>query len=105
VVNGVRCNRRVVILYGPGKYFLCRHCYDLRYESQREDKKDRALRRAQKIRTRLGGSANMLEPFPERPKRMHHDTYIRLRWKYHEAEMEQLDGMREWLDKLKRQVG
>ncbi len=70
VVNGVVCGRRVVILYGPGKYFLCRHCYDLRYESQREDKKDRALRRAQKIRMRLGGSANMMEPFPERPKGM-----------------------------------
>jgi hypothetical protein len=26
-------------MYGLGKYFLCRHCYDLRYESQREDKK------------------------------------------------------------------
>jgi hypothetical protein len=24
---------------------------------------------------RLGGSANMTEPFPERPKGMHHDTY------------------------------
>jgi hypothetical protein len=33
VVNGKRCGRRVAILYGPGKYFLCRHCYDLRYES------------------------------------------------------------------------
>ena len=29
VVNGVACGRRVAILYGPGKYFLCRHCYDL----------------------------------------------------------------------------
>ena len=105
VVNGVACARRVAILYGPGKYFLCRHCYDLRYESQREDKKDRALRRAQKIRKRLGGSANMMKPFPERPKGMHHDTYMRLFWEHHEAEMEQLAGMREWLDKLKRQVG
>jgi hypothetical protein len=76
VVNGVRCSRRVAILYGPGKYFLCWYCYDLRYESQREDKKDRALRRAQKIRQRLSGSANMLELFPERPKGMHHDTYV-----------------------------
>jgi len=95
----------VAILYKLRKYFLCRYCYDLRYESQRKDKKDRALRTAQKIRKRLGGSANMLEPFPERPKGMHHDTYMRLLWEHHEAEMEHLAGMQEWLDKLKRQVG
>ncbi len=102
---GAGCGRRVAVLYGPGRYFLCRHCYDLRYESQREDKANRALRRAQRIRERLGGSANMTEPFPERPKGMHHDTYMRLFWEHHEAEMKQLAGMREWLDKLKRQVG
>jgi hypothetical protein len=94
----------VAKLYGPGKYFLCRHCYDLRYESQREDKKTRALRKAQKIRTRLGGSANMLEPFPEKPKGMHLDTYIRLWWKHNEAHREELAGMREWLDKLKQRL-
>ncbi len=105
VVNGVRCGRRVAILYGPGKYFLCRHCYDLRYESQRENGTHRALRRAQKIRERLGGSANMTEPFPEKPKGMHHDTYMRLFWEHHEAETEQLAGMREWLDKLERKIG
>jgi hypothetical protein len=105
VVNGVPCGRRVAVLYGPGKYFLCRHCYDLRYESQRENRGHRALRRAQKIRQQLGGSANMMESFPEKPKGMHHDTYMRLFWEHHEAEMEHLAGMREWLDKLKRQVG
>jgi hypothetical protein len=97
VVNGKRCGRRVAILYGPGKYFLCRHCYDLRYESQRKDKKDRALRRAQKIKTRFGGSANMLEPLPERPKGMHHDGYMRLFREHHEAEWKYLTGMRVWL--------
>ena len=102
---GAGCGRRVAILYGPGKYFLCRHCYELRYESQREDKKGRAWRRAQKIRQRLGGSANMMEPFPERPKGMHHDTYMRLFLEHHKAEWEHLAGMREELDKLKRQVG
>ncbi len=105
VVNGKRCGRRVAILYGPGKYFLCRHCYDLRYESQREDKGHRALRRAQKIRQRLGGSANMMETFPEKPKGMHHDIYMRLFWEHHEAEWEHLAGMREWLDKLQKQIG
>jgi hypothetical protein len=44
------CRRRVAIVYGRGKYFLCRHCYDLFYQTQREDKNDRALRRARKIR-------------------------------------------------------
>jgi hypothetical protein len=34
---GAGCGRRVVILYAPGCYFLCRHCYDLSYESQREN--------------------------------------------------------------------
>jgi hypothetical protein len=97
---GAGCGRRVAVLYGPGKYFLCQHCYDLRYESQREDTKDRALRRARKIRQRLSGSANMLEPFPERPKGMHHDTYMRLFWEHHEAEMEHLAGMRERLDNM-----
>jgi hypothetical protein len=102
---GADCGRRVAVLYGLGRYFLCRHCYDLSYESQREDKMHRALRRAQKIRERLGGSANMLEPFPEKPKGMHHDTYMRLFWEHHEAEMEQLASIREWLDKLQKKVG
>jgi len=35
VVNGMVCGKRIAILYGPGKYVLCRHCYDLRYDSQR----------------------------------------------------------------------
>ena len=80
ICPGADCGRRVALLYGPGRYFLCRHCYDLRYESQREDKMHRAHRRAQKIRKRLGGSVNMTEPFPEKPKGMHLKTYMRLFW-------------------------
>jgi hypothetical protein len=100
ICPGARCGRRVAVLYGPGKYFLCRHCHDLVYESQRENEMTRALRKAQAIRERLGGSANMTKPFPEKPKGMHHDTYMRMFWEHHEAEMTQLEGMREWLDKM-----
>jgi hypothetical protein len=105
VCPGAGCGRRVAILYGPGRYFLCRHCYDLVYESQRDNAMSRALHKAQSIRKHLGGSANMMEPFPEKPKGMHRETYERLWWEHHEAEMEQLVGMREWLDKLEKKVG
>ncbi len=105
VCPGAGCGRRVAVLYGPGKYFLCRHCCDLVYQSQRDNVMYRALHRAQKIRERLGGSANFMEPFPDKPKGMHHDTYMRLFWEHHEAEMEQLIGMRAWLDKVEKEVG
>jgi hypothetical protein len=105
VCPGAACGRRAAVLYGPGRYFLCRGCYDLVYESQRENGMTRAFRRAQAIRERLGGSANMTKPFPEKPKGMHWETYERLWWEHHEAEMEQLAGMRVLLDRLEKKVG
>jgi hypothetical protein len=62
------------------------------------------LRRAQKIRQPLGGSANMMEPFPDKPKGMHHDIYTRLFLEHHEAEMDHLVGVREWLYKPEKQI-
>jgi hypothetical protein len=105
VCPGAGCGRTVALLYGPGKYFLCRNCHDLVYESQRENGMTRAISRAQAIRERLGGSANMTKPFPDKPKGMHWRTYERLREEHDEAEMEQLAGMREWLDRLEKKVG
>jgi hypothetical protein len=67
ICPGAGCGRSFAILYGPGKYFLYRHCYDLVYESQRDNVMYRALHKAQSIREKLGGSANMMELFPEKP--------------------------------------
>ena len=51
----------------------------MRYQSQYESGWSRAISRAQKLRSRLHGSADLLEPFPARPKHMRHRTYRRLR--------------------------
>ncbi|MGI5818391.1 MAG: hypothetical protein ACOX9R_09875 [Armatimonadota bacterium] len=80
VVNGVPCERRVAILYGAGRYFLCRHCYDLRYETQYMHEADRLRAKAQAIHERLGGDGNLVWGFPPRPRGMHRRTYERLRW-------------------------
>ena len=77
--NGVYCGRRVTKLYGAGRLFACRHCYRLAYASQQESAHRRGLGKSQKIRMRLGGSPNMLEEFPDKPKGMHWQTYERWR--------------------------
>lgn len=71
------CNRRVAILYGGG-IFACRRCYRLAYPSQREAGFDRAARRAEKIRNRLGWEPGILNGEEWKPKGMHWKTYERL---------------------------
>jgi hypothetical protein len=75
------CGRRVAILYG-GAFFACRRCHHLAYESQRERDYERALRRAQSIQERLGGSGCVDEWRPKRPKGMHRRTFWRLTRRY-----------------------
>lgn len=74
-----RCWKRVAVLYGAGKYFYCRHCNQLTYSSQQEREPDRLMRKARKIRKRLGGDENLLDSVPWKPKNMHWKTYWRLR--------------------------
>jgi hypothetical protein len=74
-----RCGRRVAVLYCAGRLFACRRCYGLAYECQRQNSRGRGLSTAKKIRRRLGGGPDMLEPFPQKPKKMHWRTYERLR--------------------------
>lgn len=73
------CWRRVAKLYQCGDpVFACRNCCGLVYASQQEIPHYRAISRVQKLRMRLGGSPNLLEPFPKRPLGMHRRTYYRL---------------------------
>lgn len=39
--NGMYCGRRVGMLYLGGKYFACRHCYNLSYQSRNENRRYR----------------------------------------------------------------
>lgn len=71
------CDRRVAALY-LAKWFRCRHCLDLRYASQRETPRFRAISRIQRIRKKLGGTGNLMKPRPTRPRYMHQRTYQRL---------------------------
>lgn len=74
------CGRRVGKLYlGGSAIFACRHCYRLVYESQRESDDDRAARRAETIRQRLGWEPGILTPPGGRPKGMHRYTFERLK--------------------------
>jgi hypothetical protein len=72
------CGQRVAVIYGGG-IFACRKCHQLAYPSQSEDPADRAVRRADRLRARLGWPGGVLEGAGwGKPKGMHWRTYERL---------------------------
>jgi hypothetical protein len=75
---GKECQRRVAKLYLSNRYFLCRHCSQLTYTSQWEQPWERALRRANKLRQRLGIDNLMAGAPPEMPKGISVRVYARL---------------------------
>ncbi|MGB5011765.1 MAG: hypothetical protein WBO88_16060 [Candidatus Dechloromonas phosphoritropha] len=72
-----KCGKRVAILFG-GAVFACRHCHKLNYQCQREASHDRASRRADRIRERLGWEPGILNGNGSKPKGMHWRTFERL---------------------------
>jgi hypothetical protein len=83
----------VAVLYLGGKYFACRHCYQLAYKSQRETPHDRAFSRADKIRSMLGWQPGIANPNGWKPKGMHWLTYLRLMEEYREYSNQALLGI------------
>jgi hypothetical protein len=60
-------------LYLPcgARYFLSRQAYDLAYETEHLDDRERAWRRIRKCRRQLGSDPYGLgEPYPEKPPQM-----------------------------------
>ena len=103
ICPGRDCRRRVAILYWDG-CFACRHCRQLAYDSQHDSGWRRSLRRARAARLKLGGSDDLTEPLPERPKGMHRRTYSR---RYIEAARHDgffLSGTERLLTSLRRQM-
>jgi hypothetical protein len=91
------CGRRVAVLYGAGVRFLCRYCYDLAYASQSEDYSSRMMRKARKIREKLGADADLTEPVSEKPKGMHWRTFARLCEREQRANSAADEALLQWL--------
>ena len=92
------CSRRVAVIYGKGRLFACRRCKRLAYASQSETEDDRAARRANWIRKRLGWLPGILNGPGLKPKGMHRRTYQRMT-----AEHDRLMGLS--LEGITRRLG
>jgi hypothetical protein len=92
---GSRCAK---LFLGSGDTaFACRACHSLVYRSQSESPAQRAITRAVAARTRLGGSGNLLDPLPEKPRGMHRRTFCRLQAAAIAAEERMLALDLDWL--------
>ena len=99
----VGCGRRVAVLYG-GRLFACRDCNRLAYRSQRETADDRASRRANTIRRKLGWAPGILNGDGGKPKGMHWRIYWQLYAQHNEACARGLVGIGARLDLLNARV-
>jgi hypothetical protein len=73
------CGRRCAIIYSYGKYFACRICCNLTYESCNETPRDRRFNKANKLRERIGARPGAFNPLPySKPKGMHQTSWDRI---------------------------
>jgi hypothetical protein len=103
-VNGTACGRAVAKLYRPERYIVCRHCRRLSYASQSEGAVSRSMRRANKIRQRLGGNIGTASPFPPKPKGMWRRTYERMREQAFDAEERADEALLTYVARLQAQT-
>ena len=98
------CGARAAKLYRTWKHggLNCRPCLDLAYASQSESRLTRGLRKARSLHERVGGGANLLDQFPQKPPRMHWRTYIRLQHQFDRVVFTALSPL---LDRMERIIG
>lgn len=94
---GAGCGRRVATLFG-GTMYACRNCQHLAYRSQREKNHDRARKRANAIRKRLGWVPGIVNSNGDKPKGMHWATFLRLQAEHDLCVGKALSGMSATLD-------
>ncbi len=94
------CHRRVALLY-VGRRMACRRCWNLAYRCERESEQDRTIRRAERIRERLGWEPGILNGIGwEKPKGMHWRTFERLRIEHDAHAGRALAMMERWMRHL-----
>ena len=97
-------HKRVGVVYSEGKYFLCRKCSELNYQSQQLNHYERQQAKAQHIRKKLGSLFSSYSHFPDKPIGMHWQTYWQLQSKTSQCEIDSLEGQRLSLERLNRML-
>lgn len=98
------CDSRRQALYVDGKRLACRVCIGLRYASQHENDRDRAIRTTDRLRESLGWKPGILNPMGPKPRGMHWATYWRLREQVEVQTDAILGGLPEWLERAERGI-
>jgi len=76
-----KCYERCGVLYAL-KAYACRKCHGLRYKAELDTLQNRAIQKCIKFRKRFGMTeGGTIAPFPDKPKRMRWDTYLKARKK------------------------
>ena len=74
------CGRRCAIIYIQEKYFTCRLCCGLTYQTCNETPRDRRFSKANKLRKRLGAKPGAFHFLPYfKPKGMHQTTWVKIK--------------------------
>jgi hypothetical protein len=97
-----KCRRTVKRLYGGGVRYLCRTCHGLVHASTQERPGNRATRKNQKLRRRIGAEIGLGDWIGPKPKGMHRKTFEQISARIHAAESEVYDDMLVLLNRMQR---